>query len=534
MRKSHVVFSILAAILMVGAAAAPLPQLFVTSDRCISCHNGLISPKGADVSIGADWRSSMMANSSRDPYWQAAVRREILVRPAVSAEIQHECSACHMPMMRYTAKILGEKGSVFNHLPVAGAESKESQMAADGVSCSMCHQIKKDNLGSHESYTAGFIVDNGTPLGERPIYGPYEVDEGRKALMRSSAQFLPEKGEHIQGSELCATCHTLFTHALDEEGEVVGEIAEQVPYLEWKHSDYSGSKDCQFCHMPVVEGEMPITGVLGKDRDQFSRHVFKGGNFFIPRILNKYRNDLGVKALPQEMATTAERSARHLETSAARMSIADLTVTDERLKAEVLIENLAGHKLPTAYPSRRAWIHFQVVDGHGETVFESGRLNPDGSIAGNDNDADKDRFEPHYRSIQSPDEVQIYEDIMAGPDGKVTTVLLTAVRYLKDNRILPEGFDKATAPGDVAVNGKAAADADFTGGRDGIRYDIPLGGRSGPFTVRAELWYQPIGYRWAHNLAREEAFEINRFVRYFKDFADSSGLCLASTSVEIR
>ena len=32
---------------------------------------------GEDISIGFAWRASMMANSSRDPYWQAGVRRAI-------------------------------------------------------------------------------------------------------------------------------------------------------------------------------------------------------------------------------------------------------------------------------------------------------------------------------------------------------------------------------------------------------------------------------------------------------------------------
>ncbi len=534
MKIKHILLSSLAALIFIGAAAVPLPQLFVTSDQCISCHNGLISPKGEDVSIGGDWRSSMMANASRDPYWHAAVRREILVRPTVSSAIQHECSACHMPMTRYMAKIRDEKESVFDHLPIMGAESDADLLAADGVSCSMCHQIRKDKLGERESFTAGFVVDNGTPLGERKIYGPFDVDEGRKALMRSSSQFQPEKGDHIQSSELCASCHTLFTHALNDKGEVVGEIAEQAPYLEWKHSSYYRSQGCQSCHMPIVEGEMPVTGVMGKDRDQFSRHVFKGGNFFIPRILNKYRNELGVKALPQELDTTARRSAEHLESAAAKISIKDVTVTDGRLRAEILVKNLAGHKLPSAYPSRRAWIHFQVIDGRGNTLFESGRLNPDGSITGNDNDADKDRYEPHYTAIDSPEQVQIYEDIMGGPDGKVTTVLLTAVQYLKDNRMLPDGFDKSSAPEDVAVRGAAEADADFQGGRDSVNYEVPITGGPGPFTVQAELWYQPIGYRWAHNLAQEEAFEIDRFVRYFKDFADSSGIRLASVKKRIE
>ena len=51
---------------------------FQTSDNCMACHNSLTAPSGEDVSIGSAWRASMMANSSRDPYWQASVRRETL------------------------------------------------------------------------------------------------------------------------------------------------------------------------------------------------------------------------------------------------------------------------------------------------------------------------------------------------------------------------------------------------------------------------------------------------------------------------
>ena len=210
-----------------------------------------------------------------------------------------------------------------------------------------------------------------------------------------------------------------------------------------------------------------------------------------------------------------------------------MNISDGLLHASVVLENLAGHKLPSAYPSRRAWIHFKVMDGRGDTVFESGRLNPDGSITGNDNDADGDRYEPHYTSIDSPGQVQIYEDIMAGPDGKVTTVLLTAMQYLKDNRLLPSGFDKSTAPEAVMVQGAAVEDTDFQGGSDSIGFMVPLAGSTNPYTVLAELWYQPIGYRWAHNLAQQDALEIDRFVRYFKDFADSSGIRLASDTKKI-
>jgi hypothetical protein len=103
-------------------------------------------------------------------------------------------------------------------------------------------------------------------------------------------------------------------------------------------------------------------------------------------------------------------------------------------------------------------------------LFESGALDPSGLVQGNDADADATRFEPHYAEIRQPDQVQIYESVMGDAAGRPTTGLLTAVRYLKDNRLLPRGFDKGSAERDIAVVGEALQDADFVGGSDGVRY----------------------------------------------------------------
>ncbi len=35
----------------------------------------------------------------------------------------------------------------------------------------------------------------------------------------------------------------------------MGELPEQVPYLEWAHSEYRDSRSCQGCHMPQLEEE---------------------------------------------------------------------------------------------------------------------------------------------------------------------------------------------------------------------------------------------------------------------------------------
>ena len=285
--------------------------------------------------------------------------------------------------------------------------------------------------------------------------------------------------------------------------------------------------------MPVVAEPMPITSVLGEPREGLSRHDFRGSNFFVVQMLNRYRAELGVQALSQELELAAERARRHLAEDSARLTIEQASVRGTRLEADLLVENIAGHKLPTAYPSRRVWLHVTVRDGSGQIVFSSGALTPDGLIEGNDNDADPLRYEPHYEQITNSGQVQIYESIIVDRNDALTTGLLNGLAYVKDNRVLPEGFDKATAGEDIAVHGSASDDADFGGGSDSVHYSIDVAGAAGPFTIDAELWYQPIGYRWAENLRSYDAPEPQRFVSYYSSMSSSSGVVLARSSLRL-
>lgn len=251
-------------------------------------------------------------------------------------------------------------------------------------------------------------------------------------------------------------------------------------------------------------------------------------------MLNRYRDELGVQALPQEMNTAINRTIDHLQTKSSRVYLEKAELNNNVLVADVVIENLAGHKLPTAYPSRRAWIHFTVTDSEGKLVFESGAVNADGSITGNDNDRNGRDYEPHYMEISSSEQVQIYEAILADRNDEVTTGLLTGLRYIKDNRILPRGFNKQTANEDIAVHGPAYTDENFVDGSDKVTYRIPLQEKTGSLTVTAELMFQTIAYRWAQNLAPYDTPETNRFVKYYNSMSDNSSVVLASTKIKIE
>ncbi len=513
-----------------SAARAQVDE-FRTADRCIACHQDVTSSTGLDASIGTDWRASMMANAARDPYFQAAVRREIMDHPAAAAEIEAECARCHMPMAAVAAMRDGGRGEVFANLPGGGAESPYAAMAADGVSCTLCHQIQPDNLGREASFTARFEVATGTPPDGRAIFGPFEPDTGGVGIMHSATGFRPTLGEHVASSGLCASCHTVITQPVGTSATTAPPFPEQSPYLEWQASAYADGRElaqsCQDCHMPEVSEDVPVTRVLGRARPEVSRHVFRGGNFFVLRMLNRYRNELGVVALPHEMSLAARRTEEHLQTATATVAIDNLDIVDERLEIALTVHNQAGHKFPTAYPSRRAWLRVAVTDAAGQLVFESGALNADGSIVGDDHDADGSRYEPHYATIETADQVQIYQGVMADAGGAVTTGLMSAHRWVKDNRILPAGFDRESADERVAPVGAASEDADFGPGADRVTYSVAVDPTAWPFQVEAELWFQPIAYRWAENLAEYDAMETRRFVNYYREMASVSAILLA-------
>jgi hypothetical protein len=257
------------------------------------------------------------------------------------------------------------------------------------------------------------------------------------------------------------------------------------------------------------------------------RHVFVGANFLMQGMLQEHRDELATAAGPEELDAAVKRTTEFLQTKSAKVTIRGVERKTNGLAVEVKVENLTGHKLPTAYPSRRAWLHVVVRDGNGRVVFESGALNTDGSIVGNDNDQDPLRFEPYYREITRADQVEIYEPILKDSGGKVTTGLLHAVGYLKDSRLLPKGFDKATAEKDIAVVGGAADDPGFNEKGSLVRYLVSTGSATGPFKVEAELWYQPIGFRWAHNLEPYKASEPQRMVKYYEEASQKSAVMLA-------
>ena len=506
------------------------PQDFRTSDGCSNCHSNLKTAKGEDASIALEWSASIMANSARDPYWQGSVRREALDHPESSVAIQNECASCHMPLQSLQDKELKHSTEIFRRLPLQ-TEKAEDAASADGVSCAVCHQIRPTGLGTPATYNGNVAV---APPGTnpRPVFGPFPADSDNVNQVHAmTTGYTPTQADHIRDAGLCGTCHTLYTGTLGPDGKQIGQLPEQMPYLEWQHSEYRDKQTCQQCHMPAVADPVPVSSILGQPRDGVHHHTFVGANFLMEVMLATHRDDLSVTAQPADLSAATSRITSFLQSQSAHVTLGPAQLAGSQLSFPVRVENLTGHKLPTAFPSRRAWLHVVVTSADGQIVFESGKLNLDGSIAGNANDADPTRYSPHYSNITRADQVQIFEPILGDAQSHVTTGLLVATHYLKDNRILPAGFDKTTAPLDIAVQGEASADPDFTGGSSTTRYAVSTKGATGPYRIAVELVYQPVGYRWAHNLASYQAAEPQRFVLYYQQAAAHSAVVLAHAEV---
>lgn len=477
---------------------APLPPArsattdrFATSDQCATCHTAevgnaaLRDSEGRDVSMHSLWQASMMAFAARDPYYLAVFSHELESHAGSEDLVEATCTRCHTPAASVELAAMGGHPT-FESLTTG--TSNIDEVGRDGVTCTTCHQISDEGLGTDASYTGGFVIGD-----DREIFGPHEAPLTMPMVM--STGFTPVASAHVRESALCATCHTVITRSLDDEGNPTGPaFAEQAPYLEWTNSEFASSASCQSCHVPTVDesGEQIVTRISTRpggnrlsERTPVGRHVFVGANAYMLELLADNIEWTGASVPPALLRQRAALTEQNLTTSGS-VEIRELRVSEGELLAEVRVSNESGHKLPTGYPSRRVWLHFQVIGAGGETLWESGAFTPDGRLGGDS----PSRLESHHTLIESEEQVQIYESVMGDADGEVTGVLLNATRYLKDNRILPRGWSDAHPNAPLTMPVGTDADTNFVAGHDDVSYRVAL--PPGAASVRVELLYQTL------------------------------------------
>jgi len=77
---------------------------------------------------------------------------------------------------------------------------------------------------------------------------------------------------------------------------------------------------------------------------------FVGGNAFMVRMLNRYRTELGVAALPSELESTARATVRQLQQETATVAVSTPSLNESTLRFVVDVHNLTGHKFPDRLP----------------------------------------------------------------------------------------------------------------------------------------------------------------------------------------
>jgi hypothetical protein len=525
---------------------------FATSTACAQCHaNHASATAMRDLSGNAVapfdlWRATMMANAARDPFFRAQLSVERSLFPALAPTLEATCQRCHAPMA-------STMHTLENTPPTPMAQlrgtSDRDQLALDGVSCALCHQITATNLGLESSYGGNYAIGD-----TREMYGPHQTPFTMP--MQANVNFTPAYAPHIEQSSTCATCHMLRTPVVNAAGTPTGAThLEQSPYLEWRASSYStegvpgsNARSCQNCHMDVNgdDGQAIRTRIArrpdGTDfgnisaRSPYARHLIVGANTLIPTMLKGPAAVLqpDVPAAAWDVVIGAARA--NLRNNAAQVMLQDVMFTSTTVRAKVLVDPGTGHKFPTGYPSRRVFLRVRVLDAGNNVLWASGRFREDGTLlngAGQPlpSEAAGGPLEPHRNTITSQDEVQIYESVPGDDANRRPGSLIRAARLLKDNRLLPAGFlpnhPDAAQLAPVGLNG----DPDFLPGLDTVSYEVtlPQGGAAAA-RVEATLFYQVLGTRHANELFVHTTPEVLAFKRAFER-VDRAPELVAETSV---
>lgn len=505
--------------------------IFPTATNCNGCHgydtrrSALVDYEGQDVNMSDDWSPTMMANSAKDPFWRAKVSHEILTNPQHSLDLQTKCTSCHAPQGHFTAILRGA-----SHYTID--EMLADTTAMDGVSCGTCHKISEENLGKQFSGELSFDTT-------RVSFGPYELPFA--SPMNDFVGIEPVYSEHINDAGICASCHTLITNSVDLAGDYTGEqFVEQATYHEWLNSDFADDGltpiTCQGCHIPRIEEEVVISAnyLFLEGRTPYGIHDLVGGNTTMLQLMKENKESLGIKAADEHFDETIEKTFKMLQ-----KQTLDTELTYENLNADTAfftlrLKNKAGHKFPSGYPSRRAYVEFVLTSETGDTLFQSGVMDEDYEVAGQTAET-----EPHFQIINQEDQVQIYELVLGDVDGNFTTVLERSHQALKDNRLPPAGFTNIHSAYDTTrIYGNALLDTDFNiengvegSGCDLIHYQIPLNAFEGFAKVSAKVYYQSLPPKWMAPLFEENSPEIDTFRRMY-DQADLSPVLIAEEIID--
>ena len=433
----------------------------VTSMSCTTCHSFSDDDNPVEITAPVDnWAMSLMAQSMRDPVFQAAVT----IANQDAAGSGAFCFRCHAPTAYGTGR--GLDGSF------------DSLIAPDdfgGVDCGFCHRIVDpefdpvENPPQDEAILQA-IIDAGhypdQPGNGRFIFDP--IDDRRGPLnpainMHGAAQIVVSP--HHTEASVCASCHDLSNpvFSLQSDGtwalnsvdaahptqDMQDMFPEQRTYSEWLASDFADTgvafpdgrfggeghpdgimRSCQDCHMPKMHGANcafwydPAIGT----HDDLAQHALKGSDTWVIGAVHDLNDPYDTNLTDWHVDTAIDRSISMLQKAS------DMEVMQINNNVAVRITNWSGHKLPTGYPEgRRMWVQVRYLDGDGTVMQEIGGY-----------DYDEATLDTAGTTIFQM-ELGMDEAVAAAANlepGKSFHLVLNNV-VLKDNRIPPKGFTNA-------------------------------------------------------------------------------------------
>ncbi len=367
-------------------------------------------------------------------------------------------------------------------------------LARDGITCTMCHRVADTDLDQASlprTFTGNFRT--GPP---QTLFGPFPNPQSQQPVLPEPMEYTlgitPTFGKQVATSELCASCHTIFLPVFDDRGVKSGAAYEQTTYLEWLLSSFSAldapggypspaTKSCQDCHMPrayagtaletgianIQDSRYPAVDFLRPAADvdvprrPYSRHLLHGLNAFLnayvqqfPLLLGYRQQDFMNPNVQAPLLTARDAALEVARTGTAKLALEGVRWTQDGVEATVVVENLAGHDLPSGVGFRRLFIEFLVLDADGNALWASGRTSAVGVLLQGTGDTalptefwnagpDGLPFQPHHQVVTSEAQVQIYEEAVQDASLDFTSSFVHRYWTIKDNRLRPTGWNPA-------------------------------------------------------------------------------------------
>ncbi len=329
--------------------------------------------RGCHEDIYREWSVSAHRWSSMDPAFQGI--QNVMAKQNGPVSTRY-CGGCHDPISLFS----GTK-NIFaaNLTTLAGYQ--------EGVSCIVCHAIKKTDIKGNANYVI-----------TQPQRYIFEQKPG--AVARFAANFLIRAYPRMHNKtfnhrlfkspEFCAACHKQF---IDKEVNKVGWVQLQNQYDNWRKSHWNTPHnprktiECRECHMPLqkTRADTLARNPLDYNRTPFDgmhrSHRFLGANQFIPpalklpgwqeqtALIEKWLQ--GKIDIPEIAGKWATGPAVPISIDAPAAVTAGTTVS----LTVGIHSNKVGHDFPTGpLDIIQSWLEVEARDDAGKLVYASGRL----------------------------------------------------------------------------------------------------------------------------------------------------------------